>query len=98
MCRSTRPDAGQRLGAQLVGVAQQLVAAADREDDRAAGGGGVQRVALALGQVMGAQPLVAVLAAADVVEVGAVGVERLAEAGGGQLEADAPPLRSGARA
>ena len=31
--RSTRPDAREPLAAQLVGVAEQLVAAADREDD-----------------------------------------------------------------
>ena len=85
-------DARQRLGAELVGVAQQLVAAADGEDDRPAGGGGMHVVALALGQIVGAELLVAVLAAADVVEVGAVGIQRLVEAGRGQLEADAPPL------
>ncbi len=58
---------------------EQLVAAADREDHRSPGGGCVQRVALDLGQVERAQFLIAVLAAADVVEVGAVGVEALAE-------------------
>ena len=51
----------------------------------------MQRVALDLGQVERAQLLVAVLAAADVVEVGAVGVERLAEAARAAAEPDPAP-------
>ncbi len=51
----------------------------------------MERVALGLDQVLGAQALVAVLAAAEVVEVVGVGVERLAEAAGGELEADPAP-------
>ena len=44
--RSTRPTPGQPLVAELVAVAEQLVAAADAEDHGAAVGRGVQRVAL----------------------------------------------------
>ena len=85
------PGARERLVAELVGVAEQLVAAADREDHRAAVGRRVQRVALDLGQVERAQLLVAVLAAADVVEVGAVGVELFAQTARLQLETDPAP-------
>ena len=73
-------DAGQRLVAELVGVPEQLVAAAHGEDHAAAVGDLVERVALDLGEIERAQPLVAVLAAADVEQVGAVGVELVAEA------------------
>ena len=45
--RSTSPMPGHLLVAELVGVAEQLVAAADGEDRAAVGGRGVQRVALA---------------------------------------------------
>ena len=69
-------DAREPLAAELVAVAEQLVAAADGEDHLAARGRGVQRVALDGGEVLGAQRLVAVLAAADVEEVVRVGVER----------------------
>ncbi len=71
-----QPTPGQHLVAELVGVPEQLVAAADGQDDRPARGRGVEAIALEPGQVGGAQLLVAVLAAADVVEVGAVGVQR----------------------
>ena len=93
-----QPDPGQRLVAELVGVSEQLIATADREDHRAAVGRRVQRVALELGQVEGAQLLVAVLAAADVVEVGAVGVERLAEAGSRSARTRSRATGSAARA
>ena len=84
-------DAGQPLVAELVAVAEQLVAAADAEDHRAALRGGVQRVALDGGEVLRAQRLVAVLAAAEVEEVVGVGVELLAEPRARQLEADPAP-------
>ena len=71
-----QPDTGQGLVAELVGVAEQLITAAHREDHRPAVGRGVERVALDLGQVERAQLLVAVLPAAHVEEIGAVGVER----------------------
>src|SRR3954452_22455669 len=38
------PDPGHALVAELVVIAEQLDATADPEDDRAAGGGGVQRL------------------------------------------------------
>ena len=90
--RSTSPTPGQPLTSEFVGVAEQLVAAADGEDHLSGGRRGVQRVALDRGQILGAQHLVAVLAAADVEEVVGVRVERVAEAGAGELEADPAPL------
>ena len=92
-----QPDAGQPLVAELVAVTEQLQAAADGEHDRAASGRGVQRLALDRGQVARAQRLVAVLAAADVEEVVRLRVERVADAGAGELEADARASCSGAR-
>ena len=92
--RSTRPTPGKPLTSEFVGVAEQLVAAADGEDHLAGGGRGVQRVALDRREVLGAQRLVAVLAAADVEEVVGVGVELVAEAGAGELEARARATRS----
>ena len=71
-------DAGQLLAAELVGVAEQLVAAADRQHDRAAAGRRVQRLALGRRHVVRHGDLVAVLAAAHVEEVVGVRVERLA--------------------
>jgi hypothetical protein len=64
----------RRGPSELIGVAQQLVAPAHGEDDRPARRRGAQVLALFPGQVGGAQLLVAVLTAADVVQVGAVGV------------------------
>ena len=58
----------------------------------------MQRVALDLGQVQRAQLLVAVLAAAEVVEVGAVGVEPLAEAARTAARSRSPASGSAARA
>ena len=55
-----------------VAVARQLVAAAHGQHCGAARDGGVQRLAVAL-QVLGHEHLIAVLAAADEVEVGASG-------------------------
>ena len=92
------PDPGDPLVAELVVVAEELVAAAHGEDDAAGVGRGVQRVALGVDHVLGAQRLVAVLGAADVEEVVRVGVDALAEPCGDDLEADPAPLRSGARA
>ena len=86
-----QPEAGQVLVAERVAVAEQLVAAADAEQDGAAAGGGVQRVALDGGEVARAQRLVAVLAAAEVEEVVRVRVDRVAEPGARQLEADPAP-------
>ena len=89
--RSTSPTPGQPLVAQLVAVAEQLQPAADGEHDRAALGGGVQRVALDRREVARAQRLVAVLAAADVEEVVRVGVDLVADPGARELEADPAP-------
>ena len=86
------PRAGQLGPVEVVGVAEQLKAAADAEDHRAAGGRGVQGVALDRREVLGAERLVAVLAAAHVVEVVRVGVQRLAGLRPGELETDAAPL------
>ena len=68
-------EARDLLVGERVAVAEQLVAAADAEHERAAVGGGVQRVALGLDEVQRAQALVAVLAAAEVEEVVRVGVD-----------------------
>ena len=74
------PDAGQPLAAELVGVAEQLVAAADREDDAPALGCGVQRVALDGREILRAQLLVTVLTTPEVEEVVGVGIDLVAEA------------------
>ena len=63
------PEPGDLLVAELVGVAQQLEAAADAEDEPAAVRRGVQRVALGLDEVLRAQRLVTILTAAEVEEV-----------------------------
>ena len=63
-----------------------------RARPRRAAAAAVSACALVLVQVRGAELLVAVLAAAHVVEVGAVRVERVADAGAGQLETDPAPL------
>ncbi len=42
-------------------------------------------------QILGAQQLVAILAAAEVKQIVRVTVERLAQAAGGELKTDAPP-------
>ncbi len=60
--------------------------------------GRVQRIALALEQVLGAQALVAVLATAQVEEVVGLRVKRLAQPARLELEADARATGSGARA
>ena len=73
-------EAGDHLVGERVAVAEQLIAAADAEHDRAAAGGGVQRLALGLHEVQRAEALVAILTAAEVEEVVRVGVDGLAEA------------------
>ena len=74
------PDARQPLVAELVAVPEQLVAAADAESTAPRVGRGVQRVALDGREVLRAQRLVAVLAAAEVEEVVRVRVDLVAEA------------------
>src|SRR5262249_17123412 len=86
-----QPNASDLLLAKRVGVAEQLVSAADAEHDGPARRGGVQRLALPLQHVPSTQPLVAVLAAAEVEEVVRVRIERLAEPAAGELKADATP-------
>ena len=66
--------------AELVAVAEQLVAATDGEHDGAVADGGRERLALGLQHVGGDQLLVAVLAATDVDQVVRGGVEALARA------------------
>jgi kynurenine formamidase len=85
-------EARQALLAELVAVAEQLVAAADGEQHSAVGDRRGERVALAIRHVGGDGALVAVLAAADVEEVVGAGVDRLAGAGAGPLEPDPAPL------
>src|SRR6187200_621897 len=86
------PQARQLLLAELVAVAEQLVAAADRQEDGAVVGRGGDRLLLAGDHVGGDGALVAVLAAADVEEIVGGRVDRLARAGAAVDEADAPPL------
>ena len=59
--RSTQADPGQRLVAELIGMPEQLIAAADAEDHGAARGGRMQVIALGIGKVARAQLLIAVL-------------------------------------
>ena len=70
------PRPGQPLLAELVAVAEQLVAAADGEQDGAVVDGRGERLALGRDHVGGDRALVAVLAAADVEQVVGGGVER----------------------
>ena len=91
-------DAGDLLVAELVGVAEELVAAADGEDRAAVGGRGVQRVALALDEVLRAELLVAVLAAAEVEEVVRGRVDVVAEARRRGPRSRSRATRTGARA
>ena len=69
-------------GPQLIGAPQQLVAATDTEYDCATRRGGVQRLALGRDQILGAEALVAILAAAEVEEVVGVAVGRLTQPAG----------------
>ena len=85
------PDTGQGRVAELVGVAEQLISAAHREDHRFSGRRRVERVALDLGQVERAQLLIAVLPAPDVEEISAIGVQPFAEAARGDAEVDSSP-------
>lgn len=71
---------------ELVVLTEQLVSATDREDHLAGFGCGHQRFAFGSVNVVGDLNLVAVLAAADVVEVVGVGIDRIAIVDGGQLE------------
>ena len=78
------------LATQLIGMTEELVAATDAEDHRATVRGGVEPVALVL-EIEGDQALIAVLATADVEEIGGVGVEAVAEAARVHSEGDSPP-------
>src|SRR4051812_30085780 len=80
------------LAVHLVLVAEELIAAADSQDDGVAFRGGVQRVLLRLDHVAGAERLIAILAAAHVEEVVRVRVDALADRRAGELEADAAPF------
>ena len=86
------PSPGIDSLAELVAVAEQLVAAADGEQRGAVLDGGGDRVALGAQHVLGDEHLVAVLAAADVDQVVLGRVEAVARAGGRVAEGDAPPL------
>src|SRR6185437_9239937 len=85
-------EPGQRLLAQLVALAEQLVAAADGEEDCAVVDRLRKRRALGLDHVGGDGALVAVLAAADVEEVVRARIDRLALAGAVVDEADPAPF------
>src|SRR4029078_3960551 len=87
-----QPHALDLLAVEAVGAPEQLIAAADAEHDRVARRRALERVALGGEQVLGAQALVAVLAAAEVEEVVGVGIERLAEPARLHAEADPAPL------
>src|SRR5205807_9193675 len=86
-----QPHALDLLVPKRVVVAEQLKAAAHAEHDRAARRRRMQRGALGLDQVLGAQALVAVLAPAEVEEVVCAGIEALARAARGELKADSSP-------
>ena len=86
-----QPHALDLLAPEGVVVAEQLKAAAHPEHDRAARRRRMQRGALGLDQVLGAQALVAVLAPAEVEEVVCAGIEALAQAARGELKADSSP-------
>ena len=90
------PEALDPLVAELVGVAEQLVAAADGEHRGAVVDRGRDRVALGREHVLGDHPLVAVLAAADVDQVVRVGVEALAGPGRRVARSRSRATRSGA--
>ena len=74
-----------------VAVPGELVAAAHREHRGAAGDGRVHGLAVPQ-QVLGDEQLVAILAAADQVQVGGLGVELLADPQRPLLELEAAPL------
>ena len=85
-------EARDPLVAELVAVAEELVAAADGEHHRAVLDGLGEARALGRHHVLGDDPLVAVLAPADVDQVVGARVERLARPRGGVREADPAPL------
>ena len=76
-----------------IAMAGQLVAAAHREHGRASRDGRMQRPAVAL-QILGHEHLVAILAAADQVEVGRRRVERLADSQRPLLQLEPSPLEA----
>src|SRR4051812_31513364 len=76
----------------LVLVAEELIAAADRQHHCVAFRGGVQGLLLRLDHVAGAERLIAILAATDVEEIVRVGVDALADRRARELEADAAPF------
>src|SRR6478736_5344830 len=86
------PETGDRSVAELVAMAEQLIAAADCEQGGAIVGGRGDCVALGPEHVLGHQDLVAILAAADVDQVVFGWIEPLAGARCGVGEVDTPPL------
>jgi hypothetical protein len=84
------------LGVDVV-VAEQLVAAADREHRHPGGDGALQRAALVLGEVGEDAALVAVLPAPHEEEVAGLEVGR-AGLDGHHLDVDPPPLGAAAQA
>src|SRR5581483_34427 len=83
--------------AELVAVAEELVAAADGQEHGAVRGGRRDRLALGPPHVLGHQRLVAVLPAADVEQVVGRWVEALAGARRGVREADPAPFAAAAQ-
>ena len=84
--------ARQALLAELVAAAQQLVATADGEHDRAVANRIGERPSLALDHVGGDGSLVAILATAEIDEVVLARVEALSGSGSRVLEVDPAPL------
>ena len=91
------PEPLDPLVAELVAVAEKLVAAAYREHHGPVRHGRREPVALRRDHVGGHQPLVAILAAADVDQVVRRGVDPVARPGGRVLEADPAPLAAPAQ-
>ena len=85
-------ESGDRLVAELVAVAEQLIAAADGEQGGAVADRLGDRLTLARDQVGGDGALVPILAATDVDQVVSAGVEGLPGSGRRVLEADPAPL------
>ena len=85
------------LLADRIRVPEQLIPTAHAQDERPVRGRLVQCRALAQQQILGAQPLVAVLAATDVEDIVSGSVQWFAESAARQLEADPAPLTTAAQ-
>src|SRR3954451_12123826 len=88
------PEAGEAVLAELIAVAEQLIATADGEHGRAVVDRSREGLALGRLHVGGDRALVAVLAASDVEEIVGRGVDRVPGTRPLMLEVDSAPLRS----